>query len=400
MSTTSSASFGSVKSTVEVSEPQSPLGPVQDSQTEGDERDSGVDPKNDPPQDPSAENAEEADAIEQQEAVSQPANVTDDRSPSGADDVGVHEHVDADHGSGSLMDHYLGQDHLISHVQDQLYFQLPGGLLEDNIVKLWIPQVSPWSEEEPLVAAPKGAEEFLGPITFQPTKFIIVELIAAVLVATVFIWLGRRIKSGEAPKGRLWNMLEASVVFVRDEIAKPSIGSHDSKRFLPFLLTSFFFILTMNLMGMMPLLGTATGNISITISLALLVFAIVLFSGMKKLGIMGFWTAQAPHIDLPAAMGLPITIGIWAIEVFGLFVKHMVLAVRLFSNMFAGHLVLAVFVGFIGVTWGQWWSVAVFPAAIGGSIAIGLLEILVSLIQAYVFTFLAAMFIGSALHPH
>ncbi len=308
-------------------------------------------------------------------------------------------HHDDQHG-GTLMDHYLGQDHLIGHVQDQSYFAIPGGLKESDIIKVKIPKLSPFTDEKPLVAAPKGLEQYLGPITFQPTKFIIVELFAAIVVAALFIALARRIKSGNPPQGKLWNALEAGVVFVRDEIAKPSIGSHDAKRFLPLLLTSFFFILTMNFMGMFPLLGTPTGNISITISLALVVFAVVLFSGMKKLGIVGFWTAQAPHLDLPWLMRAPITLGIWAIEVFGLFVKHMVLAVRLFANMFAGHLVLAVFVGFIGVTWGQWLATGVIPAAIGASLFIGLLEVLVALIQAYVFTFLAALFIGSALHPH
>ena len=105
-------------------------------------------------------------------------------------------------------------------------------------------------------------------------------------------------------------------------------------------------------------------------------------------------------MDLPGPLKIPMTVGIWCIEVFGLFIKHMVLAVRLFANMFAGHLVLAVFVGFIGVTWGNGIGWLVTPASLGGSVAIGLLEILVAFIQAYVFTFLTALFIGAAVHPH
>ncbi|MCP4080783.1 MAG: F0F1 ATP synthase subunit A, partial [Planctomycetaceae bacterium] len=95
-----------------------------------------------------------------------------------------------------------------------------------------------------------------------------------------------------------------------------------------------------------------------------------------------------------------LTIGIWAIEVFGLFIKHMVLAVRLFANMFAGHLVLAVLIAFIGAMWGTHMNWVIVPGVLGSSIAINILELLVAFIQAYVFTFLTALFIGAAAHPH
>ena len=246
--------------------------------------------------------------------------------------------------------------------------------------------------------------DFLGPITFQPTKFIVLELLAAIIVAALFITLGRKIKSGDPVKGRFWNMLEAGCVYVRDEIARPSIGTKDSERFLPFLWTVFFFVLAMNLIGMVPGLGSATGSISITASIALVVFGVVLFTGMKKMGAVGFVKAQAPHIEIDGALSplkyilVPM---IWAIEVFGLFIKHVVLAVRLFANMFAGHLVLAVFVAFIGVAWASLaLQVVVVPSVIGASVGIYLLELLVAFIQAYVFTFLAALFIGAAIHPH
>jgi F-type H+-transporting ATPase subunit a len=169
---------------------------------------------------------------------------------------------------------------------------------------------------------------------------------------------------------------------------------------LPFLWTIFFFILTLNLLGLIPLLGSATGSVSVTGALALSTFAVVMYSGMKKMGVAGFWKAQAPHMDLPAAMKYVLVPTIWVIEVFGLFVKHLVLAVRLFANIFAGHLVLAVFVAFIGVAWNHYLSIGVIPTVIGASLAINLLELLVALIQAYVFTFLSALFIGAALHPH
>ncbi len=303
------------------------------------------------------------------------------------------------------MDWYLNPEHLIGHVQDQTYFEVPS-LFGSEAFKephhLEIPNLSPWSEEQPLVKVPEN--DFLGNVTFQPTKFIVLELVAAILVAVVFISLGNRIKSGKPVKGRFWNMLEAGCVYVRDEIARPSIGSHDADRFLPLLWTVFFFVLTMNLIGMVPGLGSATGSISITASLALVVFAVVVFTGMKKMGAVGFMKAQAPHIDIDGPLSplkyvlVPM---IWAIEVFGLFIKHVVLAVRLFANMFAGHLVLAVFVAFIGVAWASTaLATVVVPGVIGASVGIYLLELLVAFIQAYVFTFLSALFIGAAIHPH
>ena len=113
------------------------------------------------------------------------------------------------------------------------------------------------------------------------------------------------------------------------------------------------------------------------------------------MGLVGFWKAQVPHMELNPVLAIFLVPMIWAIEVFGLFVKHAVLAVRLFANMFAGHMVLAVFVAFIGV-FGYYSSVLVGPAILG----ISVLELMVAFIQAYVFTFLSALFIGAAVHPH
>ena len=359
------------------------------------------------------EHKEETQAEKSEAAAAgheEPAKEGENHSPETAaghsDDAG-HD----DHGNASNFDYYLNKDHLIGHTADKTYFEIPSfGLnsksdysfhAEDPGRKIHIPWISPWTEESPLMKQPEGkAGEFIGPITFQPTKFVVLQLFAAFIVGGAFIWLGQKVQHGEAPRGRMWNMLEAVVVYVRDQVAKPAIGSHDYQRFLPLIWTVFFFVLTMNLMGMFPLLGSPTGSISVTTALALSVFAIVLYTGMKKLGVVGFWTAQAPHIDLPGPMKAPLVLGIWAIEVFGLFIKHMVLAVRLFANMFAGHMVLAVIVGFIGAMWGSALVWLIAPASIGGSVAIGLLEVLVAFIQAYVFAFLTALFIGTAIHPH
>jgi F-type H+-transporting ATPase subunit a len=198
----------------------------------------------------------------------------------------------------------------------------------------------------------------------------------------------------------LWNLLETFVVFIRDDVARKSIGHHDGDRFVPFLATLFFFVLACNLLGMVPWTGTATGAMGTTLALALITFCVVVGSGMKKLGPVGFWAAQVPPMDLPLPIAVILKPFIFAIEVFGLAVKHFVLSVRLLANMFAGHLVLAVLIGFIAQTSGMAIWYGVVPASVLGSVALSLLELLVAFIQAYIFAFLASLFIGMAVHPH
>jgi F-type H+-transporting ATPase subunit a len=335
-----------------------------------------------------------------------------------------HEHGVAHAGSGHSeksgiersMDYYLSPDHLIGHVQDAHYFEGFGfkqkidektgekvDTFEKNQIK--IPWISPWTEDKPFMGEnaaviPFTPNDFVGPATFQPSKFVILELIGALILCAVFIPFARKIRNGDRPTGRLSNMLDATLCYVRDEIALPGIGSQDTKRFLPFVWTIFFFVLVLNLIGMVPGFGAATGSISVTAALALAVFFVVMATGMKKMGVVGFLKAQAPHLDIHPALKLILVPMIWAIEVFGLMIKHMVLAVRLFANMFAGHLVLGVFVAFIGVTWGSSMVYGVAPVTILASIAISVLELLVAFIQAYVFAFLTSLFIGAAIHPH
>jgi F-type H+-transporting ATPase subunit a len=297
------------------------------------------------------------------------------------------------------MEYYLGEDHLIAHVQDSTYFEFPRFNFKDT-VKIEIPNPMSLfgiSEETPIV---EEQSEFLGKISFQPTKFVVLELFTAILVAVLFVTLARKMKSGQPVRGRFWNMLEAAVIWVRDDIARPAIGSKDATRFLPLIWTFFFYILALNLIGMIPGLGAATGSISVTAAFALVVFFVVMKTGMQRMGVFGFIKAQAPHIDLAGPFKYFLVLGIWGIEVFGLFIKHIVLAVRLFANMFAGHLVLAVFVAFIGVTWNTWLAIGTVPAVIAMSLGLNLLELLVALIQAFVFAFLSALFIGAAIHPH
>ena len=265
---------------------------------------------------------------------------------------------------------------------------------EDGHGKLPIPSVTGFTKETPMVGT---AEKPV--VVGALTKFMVLEVVAAMLLVVAFVWLARKVgNKGERPKGKLWNLLESMVLFVRDDIARPTIGSADADRFLPFLLTLFFFILVLNLFGMIPFMGSATGALAVAAVLAICTFAAVLAAGMKRLGVVGFLKAQVPHLD--GTVGKVLTPPIWAIEMFGLFIKHFVLAIRLFANMFAGHVVLAVFLAFIGVAWGSAMIYGVAPVVVLASVALSLLELFVAFLQAYVFTFLAALFIGSALHPH
>lgn len=288
--------------------------------------------------------------------------------------------------------------HTIGHVKDAEYFEVPRFLAEGG--KLYIPQ--PFEGREPLMTfgwVPKLAE--VEPLDLRITKFMVVETVAAIFIAIVFIYIGLRLRNGAPPKGRLWNLFEAMLVYIRDAVARPAIGHHDADKFLPFLWTMFFFVLFCNLFGMLPWSGTATGALAVTGALAMITFLVLTIAGMKKLGKVGFWISMVPHMDLPKAL-FPLKIVIFVLEVVGLGIRHFVLAMRLLANMFAGHLVLAVILGFVAevaiVNSPIWYGV--MPASVLGAVALSLLELLVAFIQAYIFTFLSALFIGMALHPH
>jgi F-type H+-transporting ATPase subunit a len=286
----------------------------------------------------------------------------------------------------------LDPAHLMGHVKDATYFEVPRAIDPDSHLEL--PDTK---TEVPIVPANKTLH--FEAFDLKLTKFMVLEAVAALIVAMVFIVVANKVAKGGGPRGRFLNMFEAMLVFIRDQVARPAIGHHDADRFLPFLWTMFFFILTCNLLGMVPWAGSATGALGTTLALAMLTFGAVVMAGSAKLGVVGFWKAQVPHMDLPGPMGLVMKPGIFGLEVIGLIIRHGVLAVRLLANMFAGHLVLAVILAFIGIVEGAiWWGV--MPASILGAVALSLLELFVAFLQAYVFTYLSALFIGMAVHPH
>jgi F-type H+-transporting ATPase subunit a len=309
-----------------------------------------------------------------------------------ADAHGAHDaHGDAHHAHDPL-----DAAHLIGHVKDATYFEFPrfmGGKVE-------VPQFYHGAPVATLGIGFKPIDDRIEPFDLKVTKFMVLEAIVALLMILIFSWLALRLRRSDRPKGALTNFFESMIVFIRDDVARPAIGHHDADKFMPYLLTIFFFVLGCNLFGMLPWMGSATGALATTGALAFLTLCTVCISGMAKLGPVGFWVGQVPHMDLPLALAILLKPMIFLIEVMGMGIKHFILAMRLLANMMAGHLVLAVIMAFIAASAASVAWYAVTPASLLGAVALSLLELFVAFLQAYIFTFLSALFIGMAVHPH
>jgi F-type H+-transporting ATPase subunit a len=249
-----------------------------------------------------------------------------------------------------------------------------------------------------------GLHEIELPVIFGVpiTKFMILEVLAALAIIAIYLPLAMRIRDGELPRGTFVNFFEVFLTFVREDIAKPGIGEHDADEHVPFLWTLFLFILFNNLFGLIPFLGSATASIYVTLGLALLVFGYMHGHAIIKMGLVPYLTSLWPNFDIPIpGLGFFIKLLIFGIEWMGVLVRNMVLAVRLFANVFAGHMVLATFLIFIWMAQNltvPLWSVITLTSVLG-IIALSLLELFVACLQAYIFTFLTALFMGMALHP-
>ncbi len=219
------------------------------------------------------------------------------------------------------------------------------------------------------------------------TKHVVFMWLGAILLALAMIGVAKSYRKSIVPKG-INNFWELFIVFVRDEIAKPTIGKGYEK-FLPYLLTAFFFILFGNFLGLIPFSATFTSNISVTATLAILSFLVIQFGGMRKNGTFGYFKGLIPH-GVPVLL-LPIMI---VVEFLGLFTKPFALAIRLFANMTAGHIVIYALISLIFVMQSVVWAGLAVPLAL----FIYTLEILVALLQAYIFTMLSSLFIGMAVH--
>lgn len=233
------------------------------------------------------------------------------------------------------------------------------------------------------------------PLDLSITKTAFALLFSTILLSLIFISVARAYKKreGQAPKG-LQSLLEPLILFVRDDIAKSSIGHHYEK-FTPFLLTVFFFILINNLLGLVPLFpggANVTGNIAVTGVLALFTFTVTTFSGNK-----GYWKHIFNAPGVPWWLKLPVPL-MPVVELVGVFTKPFVLMVRLFANITAGHIIILGFMSLIFI-FGNMTPGAGYGASlvsVSFAIFMGLLEFLVAFIQAYVFTLLSAIYFGMA----
>lgn len=224
------------------------------------------------------------------------------------------------------------------------------------------------------------------PLDFSITKNVFMMWVSVALILFIFIASARKYKKTNRllPSG-ITSFVEPLVIFVRDEIARPMIGENQYKRFMPFLLSVFFFIWINNIFGLIPILNGAnvSGNIAFTVSLALFTFVITIFSGNKNYWKHIFWMPGVP---------VPMKIFLMPIEIVGMFVKPISLTIRLFANITAGHIIILSLMALIFI----FESIAVAPVSIVFSLFILLIEIVVTAIQAYIFTVLSALYIGMA----
>lgn len=222
-------------------------------------------------------------------------------------------------------------------------------------------------------------------LPFGLTDHAVMMLGVALALVVVLGWVGRR--KQEVPTGLL-NAVEFFAKYIRDEMVIPFLGESDGRKMAPMFCTLFFFILIMNLAGLIPCFYTATSNLGVTAALASITLGFMIFGALYRNGVVAFFKGFAP----PGIPG-PMLIMIVPIEIISMFIRAMALAIRLFANMLAGHLVIYSLLGMI-VMFGYFAA----PALVG-ALGIYLLEVFVSFLQAYIFTLLSAIFIGERYHP-
>jgi F-type H+-transporting ATPase subunit a len=284
---------------------------------------------------------------------------------------------------------------IMHHVSDSREYEFEIPLSHEGVI-IHLPQIFiPLSEGACTLPAAEHGEAAEGHGEAHPgllqgcldlsiTKHtIMMWLAAALLIGSILIWSNRD-KSKLVPRGTGANLFEMLVLFVRDELAIKNIGKEEGPRYVPYLLTAFFFILFMNMLGLFPWMATATGNIAVTLSLALCTFILTQAASIRAAGIGGYFA----HLTGGVAWWLwPIMI---PVEILGLFTKPFALTMRLFANMLAGHIVIFFLLGLIFMMN----SAAVGLVAVPFAMGIYFLELFVAFVQAYVFTMLSALFIG------
>jgi F-type H+-transporting ATPase subunit a len=231
----------------------------------------------------------------------------------------------------------------------------------------------------------KGNVKNAKPLDFSITKNVLAMFFASLLMLLAFIPMARKYKKRQIPKG-LQSFLEPLIVFIRDDIAIPNIGEKKHQRFMPFLLTLFFFIWFCNLLGLIPFFpggANVTGNISVTFTLAVFTLIVTNISANK-----GYWKHIFAFPGVPVWL-YPIMI---PVELIGIFTKPFALMIRLFANITAGHIIILSLISLIFI----FESLTISPVTFAFVLFMNLLELLVATLQAYIFTLLSALFIGIA----
>lgn len=237
----------------------------------------------------------------------------------------------------------------------------------------------------------------VGPVAINPsiTLHVLMLLIGAVLTFLV-LTLGAR-RDGLLPAGKFAHAIEAIVLFLRDGVARPNIGEKEGDKWMPFLGTIFFLILTLNLVGLIPLFAGATANISVTAALAVMVFLTFNIAGMRHNGVLHYVGNLVPK-----GIPFPILVILAPIEILSLFIRAFSLTLRLFANMAAGHIMIMVLVGLISVFSAMLPAGAtlglVAPVTIAFTVFILVIKVGVCFLQAYVFALLSSLYIGGAIH--
>ncbi len=224
------------------------------------------------------------------------------------------------------------------------------------------------------------------PLDFSITKGVLMIMITGVLMFLLFAGLAKSFTKGPIAKGA-GRFFEPIIMYIRDDIARPNIGETKYKKYMPFLLTVFFFIWFLNLFGLTPLGVNVTGNIAVTFALAIVTFVITQFSGNKNYWKHIFWMPGVPVL---------MKFILAPIELLGVFIKPFALMIRLYANMMAGHVVLMSIIGLVFI----------FQNWIGGTLSLflafflSIIELLVAALQAYIFTLLSALYFGFAVEEH
>lgn len=252
-------------------------------------------------------------------------------------------------------------------------------------------------EHDKIVAvdANGNVDESVKVYDFSMTKNVVQMILAVAILIWLMLTIVKKYRAGQgvssAPKG-LQNAIEPVITFVRDDIAKPNLGPKYQK-YLPYLLTVFFFILINNILGLLPGAANVSGNIAFTAMLGIISFFVILLSTNKHYWQHIFWFPGVP---------LPVKILMMPVELLGVFTKPFALIVRLFANMTAGHIIILSFISliFIFSEMSKIAGIGFTPVSIIFAVFIYLIEILVAFIQAYIFTNLTAVFIGGAIGDH